>query len=182
MFVLDKDVSPVCAKLIQTWLEHAKLLQIKMISIWKNITNHCLRCIYLWNHHITKILYNGCLKIHSSHPHGTQHDITISRYWRWIYSGLILGLRLANERRLYKVTPSLIGWGNPRISPDIYPQNINDKCIHSWTLYRVLHWWYFAIPFVVTIYVLHIPDVLFKMTLPLDFSRMASARVFGSVS
>ena len=24
--------------------------------------------------------------------------------------GLILGLRLANERRRYKVTPSLIGW------------------------------------------------------------------------
>ena len=25
-------------------------------------------------------------------------------------SGLTLGLRLANERRRYKVTPSLIGW------------------------------------------------------------------------
>ena len=25
-------------------------------------------------------------------------------------SGLILGLRLTNERRRYKVTPSLIGW------------------------------------------------------------------------
>ena len=25
-------------------------------------------------------------------------------------TGLILGLRSANERRLYKVTPSLIGW------------------------------------------------------------------------
>ena len=25
-------------------------------------------------------------------------------------SGLILGLRSANERRRYKVTPSLIGW------------------------------------------------------------------------
>ena len=27
-----------------------------------------------------------------------------------VYSGLILGLRLANERRRYKITPSLIGW------------------------------------------------------------------------
>ena len=27
-----------------------------------------------------------------------------------IYAGLILGLRPANERRRYKVTPSLIGW------------------------------------------------------------------------
>ena len=27
-----------------------------------------------------------------------------------INSGLILGLRPANERRRYKVTPSLIGW------------------------------------------------------------------------
>ena len=26
------------------------------------------------------------------------------------YTGLILGLRPANERRRYKVTPSLIGW------------------------------------------------------------------------
>ena len=25
-------------------------------------------------------------------------------------SGLILGLRLANEKRRYKVTPSVIGW------------------------------------------------------------------------
>ena len=27
-----------------------------------------------------------------------------------MYTGLILGLRPANERRRYKVTPSLIGW------------------------------------------------------------------------
>ena len=27
-----------------------------------------------------------------------------------IYPGLILGLRPANERRRYKVTPSVIGW------------------------------------------------------------------------
>ena len=32
-------------------------------------------------------------------------------YWKWIQeAGLILGLRPANERRRYKVTPSLIGW------------------------------------------------------------------------
>ena len=36
-------------------------------------------------------------------------------------SGLILGLRPANERRRYKVTPSLIGWVQPRISP-VYPR------------------------------------------------------------
>ena len=31
---------------------------------------------------------------------------------RWLYhnAGLILDLRPANERRRYKVTPSLIGW------------------------------------------------------------------------
>ena len=28
----------------------------------------------------------------------------------WYTAGLILGLRPANERRRYKVTPSLIGW------------------------------------------------------------------------
>ena len=33
--------------------------------------------------------------------------------------GLILGLRPANERRRYKVTPSLIGWSYKlRISPE----------------------------------------------------------------
>ena len=34
------------------------------------------------------------------------------------YSRLILGLRTANGRRLYKVTPSLIGWAQIWISPD----------------------------------------------------------------
>ena len=33
-----------------------------------------------------------------------------------VRAGLILGLRSANERR-YRVTPSLIGWAQPRISP-----------------------------------------------------------------
>ena len=36
-----------------------------------------------------------------------------------LISGLILGLCSANDRRRYKVTPSLIGWGKPRISPVI---------------------------------------------------------------
>ena len=35
------------------------------------------------------------------------------------YAGLILGLRPANERRRYKLSPSLIGWRNPRISPNM---------------------------------------------------------------
>ena len=33
------------------------------------------------------------------------------------YPELILGLRPANERRRYKVTPPLIGWRKPSISP-----------------------------------------------------------------
>ena len=36
----------------------------------------------------------------------------------WLGANLILGLHPANERRRYIVTPSLIGWGKPRISPD----------------------------------------------------------------
>ena len=35
-------------------------------------------------------------------------------------TGLILGLRPANERRRYFVTTSLIGWGKPRISPESF--------------------------------------------------------------
>ena len=31
-------------------------------------------------------------------------------YSLWLITGLILGLRSANERRRYKVTLSLIGW------------------------------------------------------------------------
>ena len=37
-----------------------------------------------------------------------------------IYTGLILGLRPANERRRYSVTTSLIAGCKPRINPDIY--------------------------------------------------------------
>ena len=42
-----------------------------------------------------------------------QHSFNESCYWaasEWGNAGLILGLRPANERRRYKVTPSLIGW------------------------------------------------------------------------
>ena len=35
-----------------------------------------------------------------------QNDVTLTYQW----PGLILGLRPANERRRYKITPSLIGW------------------------------------------------------------------------
>ena len=46
------------------------------------------------------------------------YDINYATQWcmynmdneRLDISGLILGLRPANERRRYKVTPSLIGW------------------------------------------------------------------------
>ena len=47
--------------------------------------------------------------------------------------GLILGLHPANERRRYKVTASLIGWAQPRISPVIYVRK-------TWNCYtRVIH-------------------------------------------
>ena len=45
-------------------------------------------------------------------------------------SGLILGLRPANERRRYKVTPSLIGWAHkPRISPGIWYDSAHSTTI-----------------------------------------------------
>ena len=37
-----------------------------------------------------------------------------------IVTGLILGLRPANERRRYKVTPSLIGWAQTKNQPCYY--------------------------------------------------------------
>ena len=41
---------------------------------------------------------------------------TIATYCACI-PGLILGLRPANERRRYKVTPSLIGWAQTKNEP-----------------------------------------------------------------
>ena len=43
----------------------------------------------------------------------------------WVYSGLILGLRPANERRRYKVTPSPIGWAQTLNQPCIFVQAID---------------------------------------------------------
>ena len=36
------------------------------------------------------------------------------------YTGTIPGLRPANERRRYKVTPSLIGWAQAKNQPRVY--------------------------------------------------------------
>ena len=36
---------------------------------------------------------------------------------QYMYTGLILGLRPVNERRLYKVTPSFIGWAQTYSQP-----------------------------------------------------------------
>ena len=44
------------------------------------------------------------MELESPLHHPTQHRPAVQ------YSGLILGLRLANERRRYFVTTSLIGW------------------------------------------------------------------------
>ena len=45
-------------------------------------------------------------------------NLKTSISYLWWYSGLIQGLRPANERRRYFVMTSLIGWAQPRISPD----------------------------------------------------------------
>ena len=41
--------------------------------------------------------------------HWSDHSHVLS-HWYYIDSGMILGLRPANERRCYSVTTSLIGW------------------------------------------------------------------------
>ena len=43
-------------------------------------------------------------------------------YIAWIYAGLILGLRPANKRYRYKVTPSHIGWVQAYNQPYIYQE------------------------------------------------------------
>ena len=50
---------------------------------------------------------------------------TLPRWSLWMISGLILGLRPANERRRYKVTPSLTGWAQVENQPwDLIPRFI----------------------------------------------------------
>ena len=52
----------------------------------------------------------------------------VSLSWLYPRSGLILGLPPANERRRYKVTPSLIGWAQTYYQP--------------WRLWYASHHWY----------------------------------------
>ena len=51
------------------------------------------------------------------------------------FSGLILGLHPANERRRYKVTPYLIDWAQTRISPAFYEKTY----VYCHLLYRPFH-------------------------------------------
>ena len=57
--------------------------------------------------------------------YGSNSPMCYNRHAR-LCTGLILGLRQANERRRYNVTPSLVGWAQtkPKISPDVYPELI----------------------------------------------------------
>ena len=41
---------------------------------------------------------------------GGMHNNASAEKWKMPFTGLILGLHPANERRRYKITPSLIGW------------------------------------------------------------------------
>ena len=55
---------------------------------------------------------------HNTHKH--MHAYVRAHKHTHIYTGLILGLCPANERRRYKVTPSLIGWAQTYNQPCIY--------------------------------------------------------------
>ena len=52
----------------------------------------------------------GVVDQHGSSVFDTRTKHTPLFVTKYILPGLILGLRPANERRRYKVTPSLIGW------------------------------------------------------------------------
>ena len=57
---------------------------------------------------------------------------------RFQYAGLILGLHPANERRRYKVTPSLIGWAQTwNQSWMCYQKLVNKWCVCFWVYIRV---------------------------------------------
>ena len=47
--------------------------------------------------------------------------LVLSIYGQGVAAGVFLGLHPANERRRYKVTPSLIGWAQTRNQPFAVP-------------------------------------------------------------
>ena len=68
---------------------------------YKLVFAFCLKA-WLW------ICWNG-----ASWMRGKFHRWRLMMLACIVYTGLILGLRPANERCRYKVTPSLIGWAHP---------------------------------------------------------------------
>ena len=65
------------------------------------------KVVYITN--ITSVLIEHVRGFEKWNDPGSRYIQVIEAEWR-MYAGLILGLRPANERRRYKVTPSLIGW------------------------------------------------------------------------
>ena len=64
----------------------------------------------------------SCVSVDGFIPLGARAStgIAITMFTSHIFTRLLLGLRPANERRRYKVTPCLIGWAQTNNQPCIY--------------------------------------------------------------
>ena len=76
-------------------------------------SSHSLRGMWLLIYAGIKLVRKGITGKQIWGYYDVMHQLALDRF-----TGLILGLGTANERRRYFVTTSLIGWGKPRISPD----------------------------------------------------------------
>ena len=81
-------------------------VEASVVASFKNYTHGKDNFVFCYLSKATSFLYSSCLN--ESHMHAPfAEDI----------SGLILGLRPANERHRHKVTPSLIGWAQTKNQP-----------------------------------------------------------------
>ena len=96
-----KTISP---KLMAGWLH----------ELWQeDVIGHYIRALLIWAVQSTSRRQEVLFDMMNN---GTANKTDNTLHIR-LMSGLILGLRPANERRRYKVTPSLIGWAQTYNQP-----------------------------------------------------------------
>ena len=91
-----------------------------------------------WNDRFAKTqsLLTGLRKSHS------RNSSVLRRGFNYTLPGIILCLRLANERRRYTVTPSLIGWAHTQNDPWIVVQGESHEDEMTYDMNKSSHGWH----------------------------------------
>ena len=91
-----------------------------------------------WNDRFAKTqsLLTGLRKSHS------RNSSVLRRGFNYTLPGIILCLRLANERRRYTVTPSLIGWAHTQNDPWIVVQSESHEDEMTYDMNKSSHGWH----------------------------------------